>query len=75
MNKQRAAEISASPQMENVTYQGRNVYIQHVDEENDTARIYPLDEPENELSVPLSSLIVQSFSDENTDSLRLNCRI
>ncbi|MFF0825370.1 small, acid-soluble spore protein, H family [Brevibacillus sp. NPDC003359] len=31
-------------------------YSQHVDEENDLARIYPLDTPERELSVPVASL-------------------
>jgi small acid-soluble spore protein H (minor) len=56
MNKQRAAEIAESPIMEHVTYQGKKIYIQHVDEDNDIARIYLLNEPDNELSVPLSSL-------------------
>lgn len=42
--------------MANVTYQGMPVYIQHVDEENETARIYSLDDPENELDVSLNSL-------------------
>jgi small acid-soluble spore protein H (minor) len=45
--------------MANVTYQGIPVYIQHVDEQNESARIYPLDQPENEQSVPLNSLIEQ----------------
>ncbi|GIQ64543.1 small acid-soluble spore protein H [Paenibacillus cisolokensis] len=56
MNKQRAIEISESPVMANVTYQGMQVYIQQVDAQNETARIYPLGQPENELSVPLDSL-------------------
>ena len=56
MNKLRASEIAASPVMANVTYEGVPVYIQHVDEQNETARIYPLDQPENELQVPLDSL-------------------
>ncbi|WP_027414662.1 small acid-soluble spore protein H [Aneurinibacillus terranovensis] len=56
MNKQRAKEIAASPIMVNVTYGGTPIYIQHVDEENETARIYPLNQPENEQEVPLYSL-------------------
>jgi small acid-soluble spore protein H (minor) len=57
MNKQRATEIAVSPVMANVSYEGIPVYIQHVDEKIETARIYPLDQPENELEVPLNSLI------------------
>lgn len=57
MNRQRAQEIAVSPVMANVTYNGTPIYIQHVDEDNDTARIYPLDQPENEQQIPLDSLI------------------
>ncbi|GLI08167.1 small, acid-soluble spore protein H [Paenibacillus tyrfis] len=57
MNKQRAQEIAASPVMANVTYEGVPIYIQHVDEERESARIYPLDQPEQEQEVPLNSLI------------------
>lgn len=57
MNKQRAQEIAASPVMANVTFDGVPIYIQHVDENNETARIYPLAEPENEQTVPLNSLV------------------
>ncbi|ALC83514.1 MULTISPECIES: small acid-soluble spore protein H [Bacillus] len=56
MNSQRAQEISESPVMANVTYNGIPIYIQHVDESNETARIYPLDNPENEQEVSLRSL-------------------
>ncbi|MDF2683271.1 MAG: small acid-soluble spore protein [Brevibacillus sp.] len=56
MNKQRAKEIAASPVMANVTCDGIPVYIQHVDEESELARIYPLNQPENEKSVPVNSL-------------------
>ena len=48
MNKQRATEIAASSVMANVSHEGVPIYIQHVDEANETARIYPLDQPENE---------------------------
>lgn len=60
MNNQRAQEIAVSPAMVDVTYNGTPIYIQHVDEKNETARIYPLDQPENEQSVPLSSLVENS---------------
>ncbi|RRJ65834.1 small acid-soluble spore protein H [Paenibacillus oralis] len=56
MNSQRAKEIVASPTMVNVTCDGVPIYIQHVDEKNETARIYPLDEPEQEKEVALSQL-------------------
>lgn len=56
MDKKRAKEIAASPIMANVTYEGTPIYIQNVDEQNETARIYPLDQPENEHEVPLNSL-------------------
>jgi small acid-soluble spore protein H (minor) len=59
MNKQRANEIAASPVMANVTYNGTQIYIQQVDEKNETARIYPLNQPENEQEVPLNSLTEQ----------------
>ncbi|WP_102348169.1 small acid-soluble spore protein H [Bacillus sp. Marseille-P3661] len=56
MNMQRAKEISESPEMVNVTYDGTPIYIQHVDEETETARIFPLNEPQNERYVPLNGL-------------------
>ncbi|KMY55811.1 MULTISPECIES: small acid-soluble spore protein H [Bacillaceae] len=56
MNTQRAKEIAASPVMMDVTYQGMPIYIQHVDEQNETARIYPLTEPEQEQTVSLNEL-------------------
>jgi small acid-soluble spore protein H (minor) len=57
MNVQRAQEIASSPVMAHVTYNGVPVYIQRVNEQNQTARIYPLDQPEQEQEVPLSSLV------------------
>ncbi|RYL94307.1 small acid-soluble spore protein H [Sporolactobacillus sp. THM7-4] len=57
MDKQRAQEITKSPIMINVTYNGEPVYIQHVDENKNTARIYPLNDPQNEQDVPVESLI------------------
>ncbi|HDX9589970.1 TPA: small acid-soluble spore protein H [Bacillus pseudomycoides] len=57
MNTQRAQQIAASPVMANVTYNGAQIYIQNVDETNETARIYSLSEPDNEQEVSVSSLI------------------
>lgn len=59
MNKQRAKEIASSPVMANVTHQGVPIYIQHVNEENNTARVYPLQQPEHEQVVALDSLTEQ----------------
>ncbi|QDS32739.1 H-type small acid-soluble spore protein [Brevibacillus brevis] len=56
MNKQRAKEIATSPIMANVTCDGIPVYIQHIDDDNDMARIYPLNQPDQEMSVPVTSL-------------------
>jgi small acid-soluble spore protein H (minor) len=56
MNTQRAKEIAASPVMANVTYNGVPIYIEQVDEQNETATIYPLDEPKNKQTVSVSSL-------------------
>jgi small acid-soluble spore protein H (minor) len=57
MNTQRAKAIAASPDMKNVTYQGVPIYIEHVDEQTETARIYPLDKPEQKQTVPVQSLL------------------
>ena len=51
MNVQRAKEIAMSPTMEHVLYNGKLIYIQHVDEQKETARIYPLDNPASEQEV------------------------
>jgi small acid-soluble spore protein H (minor) len=56
MDMHRAQEIVASPNMINVTYNGVPIYIQTIDEKRETARVYPLDEPNKEQEIPLSSL-------------------
>ncbi|MCA1009164.1 small acid-soluble spore protein H [Halobacillus halophilus] len=56
MNKQRAKEIASSPVMARVAFNNQPIYIQHVDETNGTARIYPINQPENELEVSLNEL-------------------
>lgn len=43
--------------MARVTFNEVPVYIQHVDEDTEMARIFPLDEPEREQSVPVRSLV------------------
>lgn len=56
MDIQRARDIASSPVMADVAYDGVPVYIQHVNAESETARIYPLDRPEQEMDVPVRSL-------------------
>ncbi|WP_085506436.1 small acid-soluble spore protein H [Thalassobacillus devorans] len=56
MQAHRAKEITEAPNMINVTYNGTPIYIQHVDEKNETARIYPLDNPQEEMEVALRGL-------------------
>ncbi|RSL30581.1 H-type small acid-soluble spore protein [Salibacterium salarium] len=56
MDVLRAQKISESPVMGNITYDGTPVYIQHVDVQNETARIYALENPDNELTVSLNQL-------------------
>ncbi|WP_100398435.1 H-type small acid-soluble spore protein [Bacillus sp. FJAT-44742] len=57
MNIQRAQEISSSPEMKHVYYNDVAVYIQAVDPENSTARIYDLRDTENEMTVNVGNLI------------------
>ncbi|MCP8969184.1 H-type small acid-soluble spore protein [Ectobacillus ponti] len=52
----RAKEIAESGAHAVIMYEGQSVYIQHVDEQNGTARIFPLQNREQELTVPVSSL-------------------
>jgi len=59
MNSQRAKQISQSADMANVIYNGESIYIQHVDSEKGTARIYPLSNPDDEFEVPVDILIEQ----------------
>lgn len=56
MNVQRAKQISESMEEVNVTFQGMSVFIQHIDEKNETARIYDATNPARELTVPVNSL-------------------
>ncbi|MGR6128865.1 H-type small acid-soluble spore protein [Paenibacillus sp. SER-28] len=56
MNIQRAQEIASSSIMANVLCDGLPIYIQHVNEQRETARIYALSNPEEEREVPLYAL-------------------
>lgn len=57
MNVNRAKEISTMGEMVNVQYAGESIYIQSVNEEQETARIFPLNNPQAEKSVPVDSLL------------------
>ena len=56
MDAQRALEIVDSPEMIHVTYEGTPIYIQRVNTDQGTARIYPLNDKEMESEVPLANL-------------------
>lgn len=56
MDKKRAKEIASSPVMANVAYNGTPIYIENVNDNNGTANIHPLDQPENRQEVSLNSL-------------------
>jgi small acid-soluble spore protein H (minor) len=57
MNVGRAKEIVESADMINVTYEGDQVIIQHVDDTTKMARIYYRKNPEQEQDVPVLNLI------------------
>ncbi|WP_164667290.1 H-type small acid-soluble spore protein [Virgibacillus doumboii] len=56
MNRQRAEEIAQSANMKNVMYNGEQIYIQHVNEGSETARVFALNDPENEFDAQLANL-------------------
>lgn len=57
MDAQRAQEIANSTTMANVMYNGTRIYIEHVDQQNGTATIHPLDQPNQKQSVAVSNLM------------------
>ncbi|ERI95730.1 small acid-soluble spore protein, H-type [Clostridiales bacterium oral taxon 876 str. F0540] len=57
MKTERAREIATSPVMANVEYNGSPVYIEKVNEINNTAYIHLLSEPKDQIKVPVTSLI------------------
>ena len=56
MDTERAKEIAQSPIMQDVTYQGKQIYIQHVDVQQKLAHVHLLDDPEHDFHVSLSHL-------------------
>ena len=59
MNTQRAQEISESMKDVQVMFNGTPVWIQHVNHEDATARVYKADNPEEEMTVPVDQLMEQ----------------
>jgi small acid-soluble spore protein H (minor) len=57
MDKRRAAEISSSQAMINVTYDGNPIYIENVNPNKETASVHSLDRPEYSQEVALSQLV------------------
>jgi small acid-soluble spore protein H (minor) len=57
MDAQRAQEIANSTTMANVMYNGTRIYIEHVDQQNGTATIHPLNQPNQKQSVAVSNLM------------------
>jgi small acid-soluble spore protein H (minor) len=56
MNIARAKEIAETGKTVHVTFQGTPIMIQHVNEQDGTARIYPISHPEQEQTVTVNSL-------------------
>jgi small acid-soluble spore protein H (minor) len=57
MDKRRAKEIASSPVMVNVTYNGTPIYIENINEKNESANIHHLNRPDSRQEVPLISLV------------------
>lgn len=57
MNVGRVKQIVESPKEFTVLYQGVPVWIQNVDENSETARVYMREEPEDEMEVPVTELV------------------
>lgn len=56
MDKKRASTIVTLPTMVDVTYNGKPIYIESVNDNDGTAMIHPISEPTNRQEVPVSSL-------------------
>lgn len=57
MDKKRAGAIVSLPTMVDVTYNGKPIYIESVNDNKGTAMIHPISEPSNRQEVSVSSLI------------------
>ncbi|MDQ0298485.1 small acid-soluble spore protein H (minor) [Salibacterium salarium] len=56
MDTKRAKDILASEHLINVTYQGDPIYIQDVDEQNNAAKVYELENPQQKHHVSVHEL-------------------
>jgi small acid-soluble spore protein H (minor) len=59
MDPSRARDISGSPIMMHVTHNGVPVYIECISNDETTAYVHPLDQPNNRQKVNISSLTEQ----------------
>lgn len=57
MNVERANQIIDSPEKIKVTYQGTPVWIESIDDGNQTARVFPENNPNEEKTVPVGELV------------------
>ncbi|MBP1754687.1 MAG: small acid-soluble spore protein, H-type [Firmicutes bacterium] len=57
MNKERAEQISSSPEMVDVTYNGNSVYIEKVHPTKETVSIHLLNQPQNTQEVHVTQLV------------------
>jgi small acid-soluble spore protein H (minor) len=57
MDNKRAKEIVSSPEMVDVTYNGNPIYIEEVYDNDNTAKIHYLDEPDKKTDVALVNLV------------------
>lgn len=56
MDKRRAKEIASSPIMANVIYNETPIYIESINDNEETACIHPLNQPQNKQEVSLTTL-------------------
>lgn len=56
MKIERASKIATLPDMVNVTYNGSPVYIEKVNEINNTAYVHLLSKPEDQIKVLIANL-------------------
>ena len=57
MDTKRAREIISSQNMVNVTHNGVPVYIETIFGDNASALVHPMDQPQNQQKVSISSLV------------------
>lgn len=57
MNVNRAQQIISSTKDIDVEHNGASIWIQNVNPEAETARVYPRENPENEMTVRIQELL------------------